>query len=133
MRMTLTLHRTARHLTLALIASLTIALSAAAQTRIEPDRNRFTPAQDVELGRRAAAELRNELPIVNDRRTQNYVQRIGERLIAAVPGRLRQSQFRYSFRWSIAATSTRLRCPAARSSSIAACSKRRAATAKSRV
>jgi beta-barrel assembly-enhancing protease len=90
-------HRTIRQLVLALTASLTITLSAGAQTRIDPDSNRFSPAQDVELGRRAAAELRQELPIVSDRRTQTSVERIGARLVAAIPGRLRQPQFRYTF------------------------------------
>ncbi len=95
--MALRLHRTTRQLVLALAASLTISPSADAQTRIDPDRNRFSPAQDVELGRRAAAELRQELPIASDRRTQNSVERIGARLVATIPGRLRQPQFRYTF------------------------------------
>jgi predicted Zn-dependent protease len=95
--MTLRLHRTKPQLLLALAASLTISLTADAQTRIDPHSNRFSPAQDVELGRRAAAELRQELPIVRDRRTQNYVERIGERLVAAIPGRLQQPRFRYTF------------------------------------
>jgi predicted Zn-dependent protease len=82
---------------LALVASLTISLSADAQTRIDPDRNSFSPAQDVELGRRAAAEVRRELPIIRDGRTQDYVERIGERLVSAVPGRLRQPRFDYTF------------------------------------
>jgi len=91
--MTPKLHRTT---VLALTASLTIAAAANAQTRIDPDKNRFSPAQDVELGRQAATELRQKLPIVNDGRTQNYVERIGHRLVAAIPGRLQQPQFRYS-------------------------------------
>ena len=81
----------------ALAAGLAVSASTAAQTRIEADPNRFSPAQDVELGRRAAEELRRELPIVRDRQAANYVARIGERLIAAIPGRLRQPQFQYSF------------------------------------
>ena len=74
-----------------------MSLPVDAQTRIDPHGNRFSPAQDVELGRRAAAEVRKELPIVRDGRTQAYVERIGERLVAAIPGRLRQPGFRYSF------------------------------------
>ena len=81
----------------ALAAALTVSAPAAAQTRIDPDANRFSPAQDVELGRRAAAELRQELPLVHDRQLQNRVARIGERLVAAIPARLRQPQFRYTF------------------------------------
>jgi predicted Zn-dependent protease len=84
-------------LALALVASLCISMSADAQTRIDPDKNRFSPAQDVELGRRAAAELRQELPLVRDRRTISYVERIGENLIEAIPARLRQPGFRYTF------------------------------------
>ena len=95
--MALILRRTRLHVAVALAASLTISVSAAAQTRIDPDPNRVSPAQDVQLGRRAAAELRSELPIVRDRRTENYVARIGERLVAAVPGRLQQPLFRYTF------------------------------------
>ncbi|MGE5832928.1 MAG: M48 family metallopeptidase, partial [Acidobacteriota bacterium] len=95
--MALILRRSRLHVVVALAASLTFSVSAAAQTRIDPDKNRFSPAQDVELGRRAAAELRRELPIVRDRQTENYVGRIGERLVAAIPGRLQQPLFRYTF------------------------------------
>src|SRR5512134_1269691 len=91
------LRRTRLHVVVALAVSLTLSASAAAQTRIDPGPNRFSPAQDVELGRRAAAELRRELPLVRDRQTENYVARIGERLVAAIPARLRQPQFRYTF------------------------------------
>jgi predicted Zn-dependent protease len=90
-------HAPLRLLVAALLASVTMAVPAAAQTRVDPHGNRFSPAQDVELGRRAAAELRKELPIVRDGRTQAYVERIGERLVAAIPGRLRQPGFRYTF------------------------------------
>jgi predicted Zn-dependent protease len=85
------------HAVVALAAVITLSVSANAQTRIDPDKNRFSAAQDVELGRRAAAEIRQELPIVRDRRVRSYVERIGERLVAAIPGRLRQPGFRYTF------------------------------------
>jgi predicted Zn-dependent protease len=84
-------------LVVTLAAGLAVSAPAAAQTRIDPDQNRFSPAQDVELGRRAAAELRRELPIAHDPQTENFVARIGERLVAAIPARLRQPQFRYTF------------------------------------
>jgi len=80
-----------------LAAGLMFATPAAAQTRIDPDRNRFSPAQDVELGRRAAAQVRQELPLARDREAENQVERIGARLVAAIPARLRQPQFRYTF------------------------------------
>ena len=95
--MALILRRTGLRFAVGLAVSLTFTVPAAAQTRIDPDKNRFSPAQDVELGRRAAAEIRQELPIGRDRQTENYVRRIGERLVAAIPGRLQQPMFRYTF------------------------------------
>jgi len=95
--MTRTTLRSKRHLVLALVATLSIPLAADAQTRIDPHTNRFSPAQDVELGRRAAAEVRQQLPIIRDGRTQDYVEGIGRRLVSAIPARLRQPGFRYTF------------------------------------
>jgi hypothetical protein len=80
----------------AAVLALTSA-SAPAQTPIERHSNRFTPAQDVELGRRAAAEIRRQLPMLNDERTEDFVERIGERLIDEIPGEFRQPEFRYTF------------------------------------
>ena len=45
--------------------AVTLAVSvtfAAAQTAVKPPKNRFTPQQDVELGREAAAEVRAAVP-----------------------------------------------------------------------
>ena len=95
--MALTRRRAAFRIVVGVAAGLTLTVSATAQTRIEPDRNRFSPAQDVELGRRAAAELRDDLPRVRDRETESYVRRIGERLVAAIPSRLEHPEFRYTF------------------------------------
>jgi predicted Zn-dependent protease len=81
---------------LAILVTL-VASMVSAQTRIEPRRNGFTPAQDVQLGREAAAEVRQQLPMLNDRTTDALVERIGSRLVAAVPSRFRQPAFRYSF------------------------------------
>jgi predicted Zn-dependent protease len=80
-----------------IIATVLIALPLGAETRIEPRRNSFTPAEDVRLGRQAAAQAREQLPMLNDRATENLVERIGARLVAAVPVRFRQPAFRYSF------------------------------------
>jgi hypothetical protein len=73
------------------------ALTAGAQTRIEPHSNSYSPEQDVELGRQAAAEVRKELPLVNDSTTDAFVEAIGRRLVGEIPEDLRQPAFRYSF------------------------------------
>jgi predicted Zn-dependent protease len=86
-----------RSLSGSVVALVLLGASASAQTRIEPRRNSFSPAQDVQLGRQAAAEVRQQLPMLNDGPTEALVERIGGRLVAAVPARFRQPAFRYSF------------------------------------
>ena len=80
---------------MAIIAVL--AVSASAQTRIEPHKNSYSPEQDVELGRQAAAEVRQQLPLLNDRSTEGFVEDIGQRLVDEIPDYLQQPEFRYSF------------------------------------
>src|SRR4029077_16167271 len=45
-----------------IVALATISLSG--QTRITPPSNKYSPAQDVELGQQAAREARQQLPIM---------------------------------------------------------------------
>ena len=86
-----------RQTSLFTIAVLLLGATLTAQTRIEPHRNSFSPTQDVQLGRQAAAQVRQQLPMLNDRATEALVERIGARLVAAVPARFQQPAFRYSF------------------------------------
>jgi predicted Zn-dependent protease len=80
-----------------LVAALLVSASLSAQTKIALRKNSFTPSQDVQLGRQAAAEVRQQLPMLNDSPTDALVETIGRRLVAAVPARLGQPAFRYSF------------------------------------
>jgi predicted Zn-dependent protease len=93
----MTRHTLRHHRILLTVSALLVSASLTAQTRIEPRRNSFSPGQDVQLGREAAAQVRQQLPMLNDRATENLVERIGARLVAAVPPRFRQPAFRYSF------------------------------------
>src|SRR4051794_9176134 len=67
------------------------------QTRITPPANKYTPAQDVELGREAAAQARKQLPIMHDDAVTSYVEDIGHRLTAAIPRELEHPEFKYTF------------------------------------
>lgn len=82
-----------------LIAALTASMVAvgAAQTPVTPPDNNYSPAQDVELGRDAAAQARKQLPLLNDREVSSYLDQIGRRLVAAVPENLQHPEFAYSF------------------------------------
>ena len=77
---------------------LVVAVStAAAQTTITPDNNKYTPAQDVQIGQEAAQEVRRELPMLQDERIDDYVDRVGARLVRSIPEQYQHSEFRYSF------------------------------------
>jgi Zn-dependent protease with chaperone function len=77
---------------------VTVALgSASAQTVIKPDKNKYSPADDVKIGLEAAEQARRELPMLNDRAVDNYIETIGDRLVGAIPPELQHREFRYSF------------------------------------
>ena len=60
-------------------------------------KNSYSPKQDVELGQQAAAEIRQQMPMLNDERVEDFAERIGDRLIDVIPAEYRQPEFRYSF------------------------------------
>ena len=78
--------RTARTHAAAFLASLLLLAGLArAAKEIKPGWNLFTPQQDVELGKQAAAEIEKQVPIVDDKELTNYVARIGKKLADASP------------------------------------------------
>jgi len=79
------------------VLSAVVAASSAAQTHIEPHKNSYSPKQDVELGLQASREVRQQMPMLNDQRTEGFAERIGDRLVEAIPAEYRQPDFRYSF------------------------------------
>jgi Zn-dependent protease with chaperone function len=81
---------------LALIITLTTT-SVFAQTKVTPPKNKYTPQQDVEIGREAAAEVRKQYPIITDSQIRAYVERLGNRLVEAAPRELNNPVFEYSF------------------------------------
>src|SRR5918996_80738 len=87
-----------RHLISVMLLSLSVAVSTASgQTQITRDKNKYTPAQDVQIGQEASAEVRRELPMLNDGRVDGYVEEIGRDLVRAIPQQFQQPEFRYSF------------------------------------
>jgi predicted Zn-dependent protease len=68
-----------------------------AQTAIKLPKNKYTPEQDVQVGREAAAEIRQQYPIIRDERITKYLSTLGDRLVAAAPSELKQPVYEYSF------------------------------------
>ena len=71
---------------------------AVAQTHVTPPKNKYTPAQDVELGQQAAKEVEQQLPVLRDDGIESFVDRIGRRLVEVMPDELQHPEFRYSFK-----------------------------------
>jgi len=82
-------------LTLACTAALAAAPSV--QTRITLDKNRYAPADDVKLGREAAAQVRKEMPLIHDGAVDEWVQSVGRRLVTAIPPEFQHKEFSYTF------------------------------------
>jgi predicted Zn-dependent protease len=68
------------------------------QTVITPPNNKYTVAQDVELGQQAAKEAEQQLPLLRDGVVESFVTRIGRRLVQVMPAELKHREFRYSFK-----------------------------------
>lgn len=84
------------HSRLALVFTL-VATTVVAQTKVTPPKNKYTVDQDVQIGREAAAEVRQQYPIITDDQVEGYLERLGERLVGAAPADLNKPQFQYSF------------------------------------
>jgi len=82
--------------TIALVAGIGASL-VTAQTVIKLPKNKYTPQQDVELGREAAAEVRKQYPIISDEKIATYLTKLGDRLVAAAPAELKKPVYVYSF------------------------------------
>ncbi|HVS30515.1 MAG TPA: M48 family metallopeptidase [Thermoanaerobaculia bacterium] len=78
-------------LALALMMSVAVANG---QTQIKSGFNLFSAEQDVEIGRQSAAEAERQLPILNDREVEAYVNNIGRKLAANAGG----PKFPYTFK-----------------------------------
>lgn len=79
-----------------LAASLGV-MAVTAQTVITPPKNKYTPEQDVQLGREAAAEVRQKYPVIADDQINSYLDGAGRALVAAAPKNLNHPAFEYSF------------------------------------
>lgn len=73
-------------------------LTTFAQTKIKLHNNKFSTADDVKLGRQAAAEAEQQFPLLRDAEVNAYVERVGQRLVASIPAEFQHPEFRYYFK-----------------------------------
>ncbi len=88
-----------RHTRIAAVLTLSVALTSltVAQTRVVAPKNKYSVAEDVKLGREASAQVKKELPMLNDDRVDDWVEDIGSRLARSVPPEFRHPEFTYTF------------------------------------
>ena len=63
---------------------------------IKPPKKKYTPKQDVQLGKETASEVRKQ-SVIEDQHIAKYLTQIGNRLVAAAPTELKQSVYEYTF------------------------------------
>jgi hypothetical protein len=82
-----------------IVAAVVLSVSVVgAQTKITPPKNKYNPSDDVKLGRDAAAQVEQQLPLLRDDAVTSYVSDIGQRLVDSIPPELRHQEFRYTFK-----------------------------------
>ena len=60
-------------------------IASAQRTALKPGWNLFTPQQDIEVGKRAAADAAKQLPLCNAPKVDAYLTHLGMRLVAKLP------------------------------------------------
>jgi Zn-dependent protease with chaperone function len=80
-----------------LSASVLAVAVVGAQTRITPPPNKYSLQEDVQVGEEAAAQARQQLPIMRDEIVTSYVRDVGRRLVEAIPPELQHPEFHYTF------------------------------------
>jgi Zn-dependent protease with chaperone function len=81
----------------ALVAAFVLAtgsLAVAARTQLKPGWNLFSPQQDVQIGQRLSRQAQRQMPMLNDPRVDDYLNRLGHRLSEHAPG----YRFPYQYR-----------------------------------
>src|SRR5215475_6430898 len=96
------LRRALKSFSLSIAAAIAIMpLAALAQTPIKVHGNKFSPADDVKLGREAAGQAEQKLQLLRDPEIGAYIERVGERLAAAIPQEFQHPEFQYYFKVEI--------------------------------
>jgi beta-barrel assembly-enhancing protease len=83
---------------LVVFALFAMPLLVLAQTQISYHSNRYKVTDDVKIGRQAAAEVEQQMPILRDDEATAYVSRVGQRLVNSIPPQFQHPEFQYYFK-----------------------------------
>ncbi len=89
-----------RNITAAVLAwaMLIMPLAAFGQTRIVAPKNKYKTQDDIKVGREAAQQVEQQMPILNDYEATRYVQSVGQKLVNAIPSQFQHPEFQYTFK-----------------------------------
>lgn len=86
-----------KSLAIILTTLLVVPQFAFARYNPKPGMNFFSPEQDVQLGQQNAAEVEKQMPILKDAQLNQYIQRLGQKLVAHAP-QVNGVQYPFSFK-----------------------------------
>src|ERR1700730_15877185 len=66
------------------LSVLVLPIAGLEQRRVVAPKNPYRDGKDVELGRPAAQQAYRQFPLLNDQGAQDYVERVGRRLVEAI-------------------------------------------------
>ena len=79
------------------LAFLLSIVALGGQTVITEPPNKYKPAEDVQLGQQASQEVRKQMPMLNDRVVDEFIESLGQLLVENIPQQFDHPEFRYSF------------------------------------
>ena len=79
----------------ALLSSATLVIG---QTTITAPSNKYSTEEDVKMGRDAARQVEEQLPLLGDNQIESYIAGLGDRAVANIPAEFRHPEFRYTFK-----------------------------------
>ena len=81
-----------------LLSLCVLPLAVIGQTNVTLPKNKYKVQDDVKLGNDAARQVEQQFPILSDADAKRYVERVGGRLVQAIPAQFRQAAFDYRFK-----------------------------------
>src|SRR5215471_17525455 len=72
--------------------------SSTTPTKIVLHKNKYSPVDDVKIGREAAGQAERKLQIVSDPQLAEYLESVGQGLVRAIPPEFQHPEFRYYFK-----------------------------------
>ena len=72
--------------------------ASAGPTKIVLRKNKYSPMDDVKIGREAAGQAERQLRIVRDPQLAEYLESVGQGLVRAIPPEFQHAEFRYYFK-----------------------------------